>query len=69
MDEQYSYVTKLDILYDHLEKIDVPELVRSCKDKWFNQTLTQVNGSVVRLGIMLPFQKASSTEPGPMKKR
>jgi len=34
MDEQYSYVTKLDILYDHLEKIDVPELVRSCKDKW-----------------------------------
>jgi mannose-6-phosphate isomerase-like protein (cupin superfamily) len=52
MAEEYNYVTKLDIAFDHLERIDVPELVAACTDKWFNQTLTQVNDSVVRLGIV-----------------
>ena len=32
--------------------MDVNDMVRECKDKWFNQTLTQVNESVVRLGIV-----------------
>ena len=50
--EQFNYVTKLDIKFDHLQKIDVPQMVNECKDKWFNQTLTQVNESVVRLGIV-----------------
>jgi mannose-6-phosphate isomerase-like protein (cupin superfamily) len=27
-------------------------MVEECKYKWFNQTLTQVNDSVVRLGIV-----------------
>jgi mannose-6-phosphate isomerase-like protein (cupin superfamily) len=49
---EYNYVTKLDVKFDHLEKIDVAEMVRECKDKWFNQTLTKVNESVVRLGIV-----------------
>jgi mannose-6-phosphate isomerase-like protein (cupin superfamily) len=49
---EYNYVTKLDVKFDHLEKIDVGEMVRECKHKWFNQTLTQVNDSVVRLGIV-----------------
>ena len=52
MDQQYPYVTKLDIKFDHLELIDVPEMVKKCADKWFNQTLTQVNDSVVRIGIV-----------------
>jgi mannose-6-phosphate isomerase-like protein (cupin superfamily) len=52
MEKKYSYVTNLDIKYNHLELIDVPEIVRACKDKWFNQTLSQVNNSVVRLGIV-----------------
>ena len=52
MEKQYSYVTKLDIKYKHLEKIDIPNMVKECKDKWFNQTLTQVNDSVVRVGIV-----------------
>lgn len=52
MAQQFNYVTKLDIKFDHLEKIDVPQMVRECKDKWFNQTLTRVNDSVVRLGIV-----------------
>ena len=51
-EKQYNYVTKLDIRFEHLEKIDVPQLVKECKDKWFNQTLTKVNDSVVRIGIV-----------------
>jgi mannose-6-phosphate isomerase-like protein (cupin superfamily) len=52
MEKQFSYVTKLDVRFDHLEKIDVQQMVSECKDKWFNQTLTQVNQSVVRVGIV-----------------
>lgn len=52
MGEQYDYTTNLDIKFDHLELIDVPGIVKECKDKWFNQTLTRVNDSVVRLGIV-----------------
>ena len=52
MTEHYPYVTKLDIKYDHLEVVDIPAMVRECKDTWFNQTLTKVNESVVRVGIV-----------------
>lgn len=52
MSKEYNYVTKLDVKFGHLEKIDIPQMVQACKDKWFNQTLTQVNDSVVRLGIV-----------------
>jgi len=52
MGKQYNYTTNLDIKFDHLEKIDIPEMVRQCSDKWFNQTLTLVNDSVVRIGIV-----------------
>jgi mannose-6-phosphate isomerase-like protein (cupin superfamily) len=52
MEQQYNYVTKLDVKFDHLELIDVPKMVSECKDKWFNQTLTKVNDSVVRIGIV-----------------
>src|ERR1700749_3435919 len=52
MENQYNYVTKLDVKFKHLEKMDIPQMVRECKDKWFNQTLTTVNDSVVRLGIV-----------------
>jgi mannose-6-phosphate isomerase-like protein (cupin superfamily) len=52
MEKQYDYVTRLDIRFDHLQKIDIPQMVAECKDKWFNQTLTQVNDSVVRVGIV-----------------
>jgi mannose-6-phosphate isomerase-like protein (cupin superfamily) len=49
---EYSYVTNLDIKFEHLELIDIATIVKACKDQWFNQTLTQVNDSVVRLGIV-----------------
>jgi len=52
MEKQFDYVTKLDVKFDHLEQMDIPQMVKECKDKWFNQTLTQVNESVVRLGIV-----------------
>ena len=47
-----KYNINLDIGFDHLERIDVNELVRSNKLQWSNQTLTKVNESVVRLGIV-----------------
>ncbi len=50
--EDYPYVNRMNILYDPLQRIDVPQLVEQCTDKWFNQTLCQVNDSVVRLGIL-----------------
>jgi mannose-6-phosphate isomerase-like protein (cupin superfamily) len=52
MTKQYPYVTNLDIKFKHFELIDIPAVVRDCKDKWFNQTLTKVNDSVVRIGIV-----------------
>ena len=52
MAKQYPYVTNLDIKFKHLELIDLPTIVRECKDQWFNQTLTKVNESVVRIGIV-----------------
>ena len=52
MENQFNYVTKLDVKFNHLERMDVNQMVQECTDKWFNQTLTEVNDSVVRLGIV-----------------
>ncbi|HEY0678909.1 MAG TPA: cupin domain-containing protein [Chitinophagaceae bacterium] len=52
MQTQQDYNISLDVKYDHLEVIDVPEIVKNTKEKWSNRTLTQVNDSVVRLGIV-----------------
>lgn len=51
-DKEYPYVNHMNILYGPLQLIDVPSLVRQCTDEWYNQTLCQVNDSVVRLGIL-----------------
>ena len=48
----FPYATHLNILFGQLEKVDVPTVVDSVTDQWYNQTLCQVNGSVVRLGVM-----------------
>ncbi len=52
MKKEFNYKQRMDIKYDHQTLIDVNEIIRECKDKWFNQTLTKVNGSVVRIGIV-----------------
>lgn len=49
---KYPYATHLDIKYGPLDVVDVPALVEACTDRWFNQTLCRVNGSVVRVGII-----------------
>ncbi|MDP9047625.1 MAG: cupin domain-containing protein [Bacteroidota bacterium] len=52
MVNQYNYNQLMNIKYDHLELIDVPEIVAENKEKWFNQTLTKINDSVARIGIV-----------------
>ena len=51
-DEAYSYETRLNILHQPLEVIDVKALADACEYKWFNQTLCKVNDSVVRAGVV-----------------
>jgi len=38
--------------FDHLELMMFKKWQMNAKDKWFNQTLTKVNDSVVRVGIV-----------------
>lgn len=45
------YHTHLDNKYGYLTVIDIPAEV-AAHAPWFNQTLTQVNDAVVRLGIL-----------------
>jgi len=49
---KYQYATFLNVLYPPLSLVDVPSLVESCTDRWYNQTLCKVNDSVVRLGVL-----------------
>ncbi|MFL6594043.1 MAG: cupin domain-containing protein, partial [Chthoniobacterales bacterium] len=48
----FSYNTRLDVLNEPLEVIDVPGLVEACKDQWYNQTLCKVDEAVVRMGVV-----------------
>ncbi|RYD76429.1 MAG: cupin domain-containing protein [Sphingobacteriales bacterium] len=52
MSEKIDYNIHLDIKYAHLEVVDIAVVDAGNKEKWFNQTLTQVNDSVVRVGII-----------------
>jgi mannose-6-phosphate isomerase-like protein (cupin superfamily) len=48
----FPYLTRLNVLYSFGEVIDVPALVAANSHAWYNQTLCQVNQSVVRLGVV-----------------
>jgi len=48
----YPYETRLNIQFSPLQLIDVQALADACTYRWFNQTLCQVNDSVVRLGVV-----------------
>jgi mannose-6-phosphate isomerase-like protein (cupin superfamily) len=48
----FPYETRLNILYKPLEIIDEKKLADACEYKWYNQTLCQVNSSVVRIGVV-----------------
>jgi len=47
----FPYETRLNIYYQPLEIVDEKALADACTFQWYNQTLCQVNGSVVRLGV------------------
>jgi len=48
----FPYETRLNILHQPLEVIDEKALSDLSEYKWYNQTLCQVNDSVVRLGVI-----------------
>jgi mannose-6-phosphate isomerase-like protein (cupin superfamily) len=48
----FPYVTLLNVLHKPLELIDEKAIADACTHKWYNQTLCEVNGSVVRLGVV-----------------
>lgn len=49
---KYPYATHLNVRYPALEIVDAAALIAACKDRWYNQTLCQVNDSVIRLGVL-----------------
>ena len=50
--QTFPYETRLNIEFQPLELIDEKAVADACQHKWYNQTLCQVNGSVVRLGVV-----------------
>jgi mannose-6-phosphate isomerase-like protein (cupin superfamily) len=50
--QNFPYETRLNVLYPPLQVIDEKALADACAYKWYNQTLCQVNDSVVRLGVV-----------------
>jgi mannose-6-phosphate isomerase-like protein (cupin superfamily) len=49
---KFPYVTLLNVLHGPLERIDEKALVDACTHEWYNQTLCEVNDSVVRVGVI-----------------
>src|SRR2546423_7476397 len=49
---QFPYDTRLNVLHKPLELIDEKALSDAAPHKWYNQTLCQVNESVVRIGVI-----------------
>lgn len=52
MANPFEYKFNMEEKYGYMKLIDIPEIIQSCTDKWFNQTLCRVNESVIRLGII-----------------
>ena len=52
MSAQTNYNIRTDVKYPALTKFDIADVIGPNKDKWFNQTLVEVNDSVVRLGVL-----------------
>ena len=48
----FPYDTRLNIEFQPLELIDIQPIADGCEHRWFNQTLCQVNDSVVRVAIV-----------------
>jgi mannose-6-phosphate isomerase-like protein (cupin superfamily) len=50
--QAFPYNTFLNVLRKPLEVVDVGKLADERTEKWWNQTLCQVNDAVVRLGVV-----------------
>jgi mannose-6-phosphate isomerase-like protein (cupin superfamily) len=50
--QDYPYVTDMNVRYQPLELIDEKAVADSCAHKWFNQTLCEVNDSLIRIGVV-----------------
>jgi mannose-6-phosphate isomerase-like protein (cupin superfamily) len=50
--DAFPYETHLDIRFNQLEKIALDPLIAAVTHPWYNQTLVQVNESIVRFGVM-----------------
>ena len=50
--EPFPYDTRLNLLHQPLELIDEKAVSDAAPHKWYNQTLCQVNASVVRVGVV-----------------
>jgi len=46
-----AYAIHTDVKFSPLELIDAARLAQACTEPWWNQTLCQVNDSLVRLGV------------------
>jgi mannose-6-phosphate isomerase-like protein (cupin superfamily) len=46
------YNIRTDVKYPPATKFDIADVIKTNTDKWFNQTLVNVNDSVVRLGLL-----------------
>jgi len=51
--QNFPYETRLNVYYQPLQVIDEKALADASTYKWYNQTLCQVNRSVVRLGVVV----------------
>jgi mannose-6-phosphate isomerase-like protein (cupin superfamily) len=52
MSIQTPYSINSDVKFRPLELIDVDELQKAVREEWFNQTLCEINDSVLRLGVV-----------------
>ena len=50
--KEFPYVTKMDVRFKPLEVVEEKAVADANTHKWFNQTLCEVNQSVVRLGVV-----------------
>ena len=51
MTEQGSYKINYEPLFGPLQLIDVPEAIERADHPWYNQTLIEVGGVLLRLGV------------------
>lgn len=51
-DDFSKYSIDLDVMFEPLELIDIPQIVNECKNEWSNYSLCNVNDCVVRLAII-----------------